>query len=1771
MDRTAHALDVGRAVAERLKERSGGNPAVAAWLGRYQAVLNLAAQALAHLYEREPALSPQVAGSRISSAMASRFSAQPELAAWFQTSRPLIDLVAGGVAARLQQGMGPRAPDPGPIDVGSELLAPGARTAANLRAIELMASGRLLSPAERADLRRYSGWGGLSIEKIRDRLPPEWIPDAQGLLHEYYTPSLVCRAMAQVIAPRLGALSSLGTPLLALEPSAGVGRFLDAFEAERAPVQWLACELSAPSARILAALHPSARVFVGPFEQWVAQNVGRFGQKLALVASNPPYGERGASLFLDPDPAYRDKAAYVYFLRRTLDLLAKGGLGAYVIPSGFLTGQSGALEALRKRVLTRHHLVVAFRLPSEDAAGRPTFPGANIVTDFLLFRARGHELTAPPAEDQPITEGRYYELYPQHVLGQERTEAQGARWRYEVIGSFTGLPPFEERPECSSCVGQPFSLFVPATVVAEELPDDLGDALKLARRVSRYLSLYSQQTADSLAACARQQPEIAAAVTAWHAQPAEELVGVLAHAARHPELRVLSSVWGPQGLVPALAAPPAYKAAFSGSADDVGALARWMYRERRGLTLGELHAEHRALGGKLALAALLEQIQAAGFVPDGTTGGSGALGATVLLPEADYYSGALWPRYERALAQAESGGVRARARAERLLALINPASWVDIQTEPRFPWIPDDILNDFAASWLESHYVSHRPQLFRADGRVHARWGEVKTERGEAVVDQLLGYLNHDLSHFKPKRHQGETLDEVRLREAGKIIAAWDEWIDNHPEHQERLVALYNRAFRGFVQPAYDEAPLQIGAWEDAKPLRSYQNAGVRRLLAQRGGGLFFDVGLGKTRTILATLALARQEGWARRPVIVVPNSVIWNWVAELAEVLPDFRVVVIGSDKKTVSRGERKGQEVSDTDSPAERGLKWQRFKAGLYDVALVTYSSFDRTELSQESVVEVIRATPAVRRSVWTSSEDEGEALERLTAKKVSGKLSDKERKRLARLERDVDEIVRLPKTEREAARERLREERLAAEVCDPGERELDVGIAWTDIGCDFLVFDESHTGKNLWRAGDREGGAPRYLASPQEASRIAWQMFYRAALVRKQTGGTGIFLADATPAKNSPLELLSLLSILDSKVWERLRIADAEQFVTAFLKIEVRWVQNADLSIVQAPCVVGFRNLDQLREVLLRYGEFRTAAQVGLKLPALEVGEPVVVELDELQEVKHRQYLALLARLLAGTEKGSKQMALGIMTRLALVALHPDLDGQELYLDGKALPRYGAKALIEAASTDAKLPVLLDVKPVELGWNEAATHPSPESPKIDELARRVAAEPGCGHIVFCDILAAQQFIARRLVHFGVPQERIAFLNAVKTKTPLERQRIAEAFNAGKYTVVIANAVAYEGINLQRLTCAIWHADLPWEPATLQQRNGRGHRQGNTNERLKITYFLSERSVDMRRYGLISAKRAWMTELIENARNEANNPGAAVDLSPEDWLLFLARDKDALKDALAKVKADQEGKLRAETRRSAWGKVRGIAARFREKSRTTDALLRQRFDREMQALLTELRAIDPAVWSYLALAEGATRHPSIMASGPEGGIAVEGAVWRDAGRVFELGKLALESPRIYVREFTERYPSSEWLPYDRKEIGKLFDEHDEPSTWSFTLPEGWQEALVREIEYGPHVWDRKNWRSGSERFLEALWKEPARLLEQLRRAPDVFVVPLLERGDRLIVWEEGPFPVTAESVLPMTEAGLVRFRALLQRQAEHVKQDIAERCVRSWWGREL
>ncbi len=1595
---------------------------------------------------------PQVSAAFVSGFFAQyRQPLQDELA---QLLVQVLSIDHGEISASPIDEERPALPVEIPTDTPPDLWPVAARTAANLEAIRLLARGQTQGESDRQALLRYSGWGGLSVERVASQLPEGFRPERRGLIHEFYTPTAVAREIARVLRPLIPGLPQHDERVLALEPSAGIGRMVHAcsgpgFEALR----WTAVEYSQVSSRLLAAVRPDIEVFAGPFERWVAENEAALRGKLGLVVSNPPYGARGASLTEDADRGYRERKAYAYFMRRALDLLAGGGVGVFLVPYGFLTGRTPALMALREKILRRHHLMAAYRLPSH------VFPGVSLVIDVLFFRARGGELSSVLPDDLPLLQGRYFELFPAHILGTERGTASDdedttrkPRRGYEVDGTFTALPDVIERPQCVTCTVTPFYRAVVKaprrSESSEALPEHLQAAAALGDRVAHFLTTLSKGDADSLRQAHALHAELRDALTAWVAARVAATGTRVPHldrdlqvAARtHASLVSFLSAFEDSGaLVPALREPPVYEPRYQGAADDIAAQADFLHRTQRHLTLDMLRAFRRQHG----IADLNEPLH----TPLITAGWCFDRGEWI--PSADYYSGALWPKYDRAKSLADQGDAQAAAQAARLLDKIRPTRFADIAPEPRMPWVTLDILR----AWLEEWTDSPVPPLVRDGGLLkleESTYTHLK-DVAEQRLTVAIGYLNHDFTLFRPptskqvnaatgeEESAEQALGRARVEYGERARRSFLDFVSVRPELSTQIEEGYNRTFRGYVLPQYGADELPIARWRGRITLKAHQRAGAQRLVAHNGGLLGFDVGVGKTYTGIATIAALRQQGRAKRPIVVVPNTIIWKWHKEIRAALPDYRVLVVGSERYI----GKSGVYTSRIDSPQERALKWRQFQAGEFDVALVTYSTFARNRVRAESVRNWVVETPALLRQIGLDArsrlaaikegkEEDGakrkkrraavslSTIEKAVGAERARELTEEQRQRIAEeialqreKERD-DENDRLLKllegitdlSERERAIVQEGMERWIAERIELNE-EPDPGIYWEDLQCDLLVLDEAQNMKNLWPVQPREGGVPKYLGAISEGSDRAWNFAIRAALVRARTGGSGVVLLSATPAKNSPLEYYTLLGYVDGEAWTRLGITDPEVFIDRYLRLELKDVIGSDLKTQRRTIVAGFQNLDELRDVVFRYAEFRTAEEVGLTLPETQV-EQVRVPMSDAQLDKYEQYLADYEQAIKRGKEDPKMRlkALGLLQRMALIAIHAELDSGPLNREGRA----------------------------EWTWSTARQVRDPSCPKLARIVALILQKPDCGHLVFCDNVAVHAWLVMLLTQAGFPQDRIAVFNADQAPNPARRQLLAERFNgvapvlddagrveqegiAPQYDVVIANATAYEGIDLHVRTCQVYHIDLPWEPATLQQRNGRAVRQGNLQAVIRIFYLLSERSMDAVRFSMILGKLNWMKDILTSADRETNNPGAQAEMNPEELLLYLARDPEQAKAAIEEQRRMQAEETQARVRRQAWTSLRGIATRAQSLQRVTDAAQRGQIQREMDELRGYLAQVPSETWPWFFLADVALLGTPML-FGADYALVQGSGIWRE-GAGIELGEIRIDT--IGVRRFGE------------------------------------------------------------------------------------------------------------------------------------------------------
>lgn len=1669
------------------------------------------------------------------------------------------------------------------------------RTKANLAAMAQLAElvtnkvvARGATHEQREALASYSGWGGLSIKKVEASFPKGLpIPDAAGLIHEYYTPSKLCAAVATLVLDRLDTLPAAKGTIRSLEPSAGIGRFLRFLENPR--LTWAAAELSPLSALFLRYLFPNVLLRPGSFEAWAEENASAQAGQLGLVVANPPYGKRGAERVEDSDPEYRGhrNAIYHYFMRRAQDMLARGGLGVWLVPMGFMHSRGGPTAELRRQMLLRHHVAAAFRLPST------LFPGANIVTDLILMRARGGELAKVLAADEYIAEGGYFEAHPSHVLGElvgdDPEGGKVGRRHLRVLGDFDGFPAFAERPLDDSHTLKPLKRPKAAGLAASVVQDfgtttttglkpPVAAAVGLGERVNQYLADVGTNQAERARGS---HGELTEALRAWVTKWGDPLANVeLAKAAKKRPilLRFLAAFSHGGNLAPAVAQPPQITSRWEGQANDVLGQAQAFYRDHRRLDLDAFVAFHRSLGGRSNKTTTRDYLISQGWcIPyERSTG--------LLVPPEDYLTGYLWPRYDAALtASGEKGfeGKLAKQQADRILDTIAPLMFEDIDNvDPRMGWVPLELV----AEWLGSHNARNqlmtRVDLIRRDGLIQIEqipytdlsikasftaWGYPKhADRPDAVprwMVEAIGWLNHDYSLWRPRKTREENINVKRTEWEAEALLHFSAWAGATDERRTKIAHAYNRSLRGFKAREYLPEPLALSRWHYGPRTtpHPWQLVGARRVDEQRGGLVAFDVGVGKTLTGLLVLAKARQDGWARRPVILVPRSLLWKWEADVRTALPDYRTVVIGSSRKK----KRDGTETTGTDNVQVQASKWTDFQAGLYDVAICSYQSFGRIRVKAASLKAYASKQENILREVKL-------AQDRYKEQQEKGKKELTERQ-LAVLKHGVEGWL--------------------AEKLEPPKGQAYLpGITWEDVGVDLLIVDELQNYKNLYMPQPRgSAGVPKFMGSGGEGSKRAWALDFRAALVRRRNGGAGVVGLSATPAKNSPLEFYNVLQYIDEDAWRRIGIPDPETFIDRFVKIDMQYVIQPDGTVEQKAAAVAFRNLNEIRDVLDRYADFQTAESVSERYPDRKLvlpepeSKPVYVEMHERQARVYdelRRKANEIRNEMRGGGPGARALAgalLGIMAQMGLVSLHPSL------VRGGDLP----------------------------GWTWRTAKELPErdqnTAKFAAVSERIKKQPGCGHIIFLENVAAQWWLRDVLVRSGAAKKgRIAVLNASAVPDAGRRVTIArefngDEFNPAKYDVVIANSVAYEGIDLQRRTCAIHHCDLPWEPATIQQRNGRGVRQGNTREVIGIYYYLAKGSFDAIRFQMIAKKRGWLTTLITSQDRVTNNPGAQAEMSGSEIAALLASDPQEAEKLLGEAKAQIQAERRKQGIAAANDALMRANARLRRaERRSTDPTEAKRLRAEAKLHLDKVASADPEVWPWAAHAAKVLELQPFISRAKVGYAAPplfpgdRMLIRTGAGEQFyEVGQLAKGAPTVWIRRWgtttggnigldgkegwppagailpSDLNPASYDVEGDRK---KLVDELITSMLWgsAFDPSELWKMATGT----ADHVWER-TWRDWQKKALRSL---PTRYGSP-RTWPPFPLFPRMLDGRLDLVTPDSLDPEKGALMAP-TETGWQEFLTgsvgLAQRWTPSrglgpgaTAYTDLNRCARDWFGR--
>ena len=319
------------------------------------------------------------------------------------------------------------------IERGHDLAPRGevGKIKANLAAIRLIkeieAEGREATSEEKAVLKQFFGWGGLSAifkiahpyhNELRELMTADEYEAARAsTTTAFYTPPEVISSIWDMVE-RLGFDGGR-----ILEPSAGIGHFFGLMPLSiRSKSDLTGIELDDLSGHILRALYPEAHIRIEGFEQQRIPN-----NSYSLVITNVPFGTFKVHDTFDRDLSSRFEI-HDYFIAKSIRKLKPGGLGVFITSTATLDRSAN----LRNWVVNDGNadFIGAVRLNTgtfKNTAGTET------SADIIIVRKRDEAGPAPYAANMQstITEREApYERIVKLPNGKIKTEAATARMNY---------------------------------------------------------------------------------------------------------------------------------------------------------------------------------------------------------------------------------------------------------------------------------------------------------------------------------------------------------------------------------------------------------------------------------------------------------------------------------------------------------------------------------------------------------------------------------------------------------------------------------------------------------------------------------------------------------------------------------------------------------------------------------------------------------------------------------------------------------------------------------------------------------------------------------------------------------------------------------------------------------------------------------------------------------------------------------------------------------------------------------------------------------------------------------------------------------------------------------------------------------------------------------------------------------------------------------------------------------------------------------------------
>lgn len=429
-------------------------------------------------------------------------------------------------------------------------------------------------------------------------------------------------------------------------------------------------------------------------------------------------------------------------------------------------------------------------------------------------------------------------------------------------------------------------------------------------------------------------------------------------------------------------------------------------------------------------------------------------------------------------------------------------------------------------------------------------------------------------------------------------------------------------------------------------------------------------------------------------------------------------------------------------------------------------------------------------------------------------------------------------------EAQKKRLEEQ--MKELVETVDRD-DV-ITFEELGIDSIMVDEAHAFKRLSIFSKMTNVAGITGAG----SKRAMDMYLKCQYINEINGGRGIVFATGTPVSNTICEMYVMQSFLQKDALEQLGIYHFDSWAANFGEVTT----SLELSVEGN----GFRfrnrfnrfvNLPELMNLFKEVADIRTRDTLDLKVPGLRDGNYKIVssEPDWYTKQVMEEFVQRAERIHSGGVDPSEDNFLKITNDARLLGT----DARLLYPEAPENPGGKLNQVADNVYEEYKRAEDLGIIGTQLVFSDIGT---PKSGWNEEMLEPDYYKNGHDFDVY-------NFIKTELVRRGIPAEEIAFVHDAKTDAA--RETLFKDMRLGNKKILIGSTEKCgTGVNVQTHLVAMHHCDCPWKPSSIEQREGRGLRQGNENESVAVYRYVTKGTFDAYLWSVVENKQRFISQIM-------------------------------------------------------------------------------------------------------------------------------------------------------------------------------------------------------------------------------------------------------------------------------------------------------------------